>query len=163
MTAMRNRNKTGNEHCAACDDSGWVELTTHRGMAPCKWCEWGAHHWQRNPGLVEDFRGEDIVLADQKPGRRFVPSADFLRNRVQAGCSIASLQASFPRRIWPSEWDVEPPKPNPLADSEAVEVAEKVETARVALETASQEPLSAVGASGADPDYGEITDDDIPF
>ena len=160
---MVTANLTGHEYCAACGDDGWVELvgtvtiagtTYSRGMAPCKWCEVGQARYQhalsppRNGRRwipESQFDGTDILPVGERPDhvKPFRPDTQFLRDRAAAGCSVASLQAMFPRKLWPSEWAEEAAKPNPLVEDEAAEIAEKVEIARVALESDTQEPVSA--------------------
>lgn len=174
MATPKNRNITGNEHCGSCID-GWVELagttkigqtTYDRGRAPCHWCEQGLARFQRHPELESSYTGGDITPPPYDPtirGRAFRPDTAFLRERAAAGDSIPALQAMFPRRLWPAEWTPAPPKPNPLTESEADEVAEKQRRAHLALVSAPQEPISADGEDAQNPGHAEIDLDDIPF
>ena len=68
----------------------------------------------------------------------------------------------FPRSLWPPEWKPAPPRPNPLTDDEALEIAEKQRLAQIALETATQEPSSAAGADDRDLGHAE-NQEEVPY
>jgi hypothetical protein len=75
---VKARNRTLDESCIYCDDTGWVELmgtirtlgvVYERGAAPCKWCEQGEVAFRRNPNCESDFGLEDIYALSPTPGR----------------------------------------------------------------------------------------------
>lgn len=144
MSTPKTRNVTGHEHCAACID-GWVELagtvtTGHtiysRGYAPCHWCELGVSRFQRHPELESSYSGSDII-PPAPPGRPTRP--------------VKPPRIPFLRAV-----------PDPEAD-DAAEIAEKQRLAQIALETASQEPISAPRADAQDISPAEIEGEEVPY
>jgi hypothetical protein len=142
-----------------------------RGSAPCKWCAQGAlrhdgwsapsgaqkgkdnqgrAHTNRHRQVVpaEDYSMFDVYMTAQ-PGRgepHFIPDAEFLAAREAAGCSRASLQAMFPRRIWPAHWDqADPRRPHLLGGFDReLPPAEAARRAAEALNRANREQEEAL-------------------
>ena len=106
---------------------------TSRGSAPCKWCDQGTRRyveWTRPTGLrkghdaagkvhvafhrqllpATDFTMYDVLPepAEPRAADRFVPNAEWLREREASGIARGALQLLAPRRVWPSEWLAEP-------------------------------------------------------
>lgn len=123
----------GNEGVVMLEGStivGGVEYS--RGSAPCPWCLQGAlrydgwtsptattkgqdrqggkhvnHHRQLDP--ASGFTMFDVAETGREPRRadRFVPSAEWCRERAAAGCSRGSLWVALGHHrqtAWPPEW-----------------------------------------------------------
>lgn len=191
---MKTDNVNGTEYCERCGDEGWVTLTGEvainghaytRGTAPCRWCLLGARRYARaresNSGHkpwtpLSDYAESDILPVGPEhpaPGPRFTPDAEFLRARVEAGCSISSLKAMFPRRIWPSEWPQTAAAPlvgaMPRVDDDVEDKRRRAQIALIGSQTqkpASQEAFSDHAAGDRDLDDAEnlaADFDEIPF
>ncbi len=175
---MKINNVTGHDHCAACADDGWVELTQQRGVTTCKWCDMGVKRYVRSTERDDgerwmpmmDYDGTDIEPRGLDHGAVFLPDAEFLRKREAAGCNQDALKAMFPRSIWPQEWSQTAPGPplhampslrgEELAKRKQAEIElDRLQSQKQAVSNASSdhaEPPQVLQPAGFD-------DDDLPF